>query len=46
MVLSPDQMKEVKQGTFTFSSTSKKSKLWPNGVVPYTVNSDLGKNDL
>ncbi|XP_057291267.1 zinc metalloproteinase nas-6-like [Hydractinia symbiolongicarpus] len=43
MVLSPDQMKEVKQGTFTFSSTSKKNKLWPNGVVPYTVNSDLAR---
>lgn len=44
MVLNPEQMLEVEDGTFTFSSTGNKNKLWPNGVVPYTMSSDLARS--
>lgn len=44
MLLDPDQMKEVEQGTFTFSATGNKNKLWPNAVVPYVLSSDLSRN--
>ena len=44
MILSPEQQKQVKEGTFFFSSTNNPSKLWPNAVVPYEVSSDLGNN--
>ena len=33
MVLSPKQLKHVKEGTFFFGSLKDKSKLWPNGIV-------------
>ena len=43
MILDPDQMTEVKNGTFAFSATGNRNKLWPNAVVPYTMSSELSK---
>uniref|UniRef100_A0A7M5XK55 Metalloendopeptidase n=3 Tax=Clytia hemisphaerica TaxID=252671 RepID=A0A7M5XK55_9CNID len=44
MILDPDQQKEVEDGTFTFSSTGNRNKLWPNAVVPYSLTSDLARD--
>ena len=43
MVLDPEQLQQVQEGKFTFSSTSNKNKLWPNNQVPYTIESSLRK---
>ncbi|XP_057291858.1 low choriolytic enzyme-like isoform X2 [Hydractinia symbiolongicarpus] len=41
MVLTPSQLQQVKEGTFTFSSVTSKNRLWPNGIIPYTISSEL-----
>jgi len=41
MVLTPDQMKEVKTGKYQFGAI--KDKLWPNGIIPYQISYDLAR---
>ncbi|XP_065676856.1 hatching enzyme 1.2 isoform X2 [Hydra vulgaris] len=41
MVLSPSDIEQVQKGTFTFSSLGDLSKMWPNAVVPYVIDSSL-----
>ncbi|XP_002153855.2 zinc metalloproteinase nas-4 isoform X1 [Hydra vulgaris] len=41
MILSPSEIEEVRNGTFTFSALGDLSKMWPNAVVPYVIDSSL-----
>ena len=43
MILSPSEIEQVQNGTFMFSSLGDLSKMWPNAVVPYVIDSSLSK---